>query len=378
MRIIYYILGIILLVACSGNNENAISGNFKNYDPSNGVKEVYLFQLNQFGNTPIDTAYVQENGEFHFPAEKLTAQVYGIGTSSRNNILVYVDSNKSQLKVQNIEFQEWTKNYEIVGNQETKTIAEFDQELNNIVEIKENFSKKMSSLGFNDTAEFKKLNKEFQTEVDKFLNYRDNYINENKTNPALTIAVYQIDPQNEFDLLKEVVADIGKIFPNSNYHKSLQQYVSQIEIKIAKDNLLKPGTDAPDLNFPDVNGNYLALSSLKGNIVLIDFWASWCRPCRAENPNVVSLYNKYSKKGFEIYSFSLDNNKQKWVEAIAADGLIWKSHVSDLKGWQTAAIPIYNFNSIPFTVLIDREGNVIAKNLRGEQLKNKLAELFNS
>ena len=110
--------------------------------------------------------------------------------------------------------------------------------------------------------------------------------------------------------------------------------------------------------------------------MLIDFWASWCRPCRAENPNVVRLYNQYKSKGFEVYSFSLDNDKSKWEEAIKADGLVWNSHTSDLKQWQTEAINIYGFGSIPFTVLIDRKGKVLARGLRGVELEEKLNEIF--
>ena len=109
--------------------------------------------------------------------------------------------------------------------------------------------------------------------------------------------------------------------------------------------------------------------------VLIDFWASWCGPCRGENPNVVALYKEYQPKGLEIFGVSLDNNKEAWVKAIADDGLIWK-HGSDLKGWQSEPAKLYSITGIPATLLLDENNKIIAKNLRGEALKQKVAELL--
>ena len=117
------------------------------------------------------------------------------------------------------------------------------------------------------------------------------------------------------------------------------------------------------------------LSDLRGNIVLVDFWASWCRPCRAENPNVVRIYNKYKDQGFEIFGVSLDRSEDAWKQAIQQDGLTWH-HVSDLKFWSSQAAQDYGINAIPYTVLLDQEGKVIAENLRGATLEGKLQEIF--
>ena len=135
------------------------------------------------------------------------------------------------------------------------------------------------------------------------------------------------------------------------------------------------GKPAVDFALNDTTGNPIAISSFKGKFLLIDFWASWCAPCRRENPNVVKLYNDFSNKGFEIIGVSFDEDRSRWIKAIQDDGLTWP-HVSDLKGWQSAAAKLYAIRAIPATVLLDREGKIVAKNLRGDALREKLEELY--
>ena len=145
---------------------------------------------------------------------------------------------------------------------------------------------------------------------------------------------------------------------------------------------LNVGNRAPELSYKDPEGKTIALSSLQGKMVLIDFWASWCPPCRRENPNVVNAYQEFKDKnfqngnGFTVYSVSCDKDHDSWVNAINSDHLVWKNHVSDLKGWESEATYIYKISSIPSNILIDGNGIIVAWNLRGEELTSKLRSLL--
>jgi thiol-disulfide isomerase/thioredoxin len=175
--------------------------------------------------------------------------------------------------------------------------------------------------------------------------------------------------QNDMDYARVITEQYGREFPNSNYAKF---YLSAVP-----KGMPKVGDIPPEIKYKDINGKDISLSSFKGKVVLLDFWASWCGPCRKENPSVVSAYNKYKDKGFTVFSVSLDSNKDQWVAAIAKDGLVWPNHLSELKGWNSEIAKNYGVRGIPAAFLLDKTGKIVATNLRGMELEQALEKLFN-
>jgi peroxiredoxin len=182
------------------------------------------------------------------------------------------------------------------------------------------------------------------------------------------------------DTIKNLMANLSKKFPKNSsvaeVVKQFDQYAMAQDTK-AQSSDIAVGKTAPDFTLPDTTGKTFSLNSLRGKYVLIDFWASWCMPCRQENPNIVSNYNQFKDKNFTVLGVSLDQDKKAWVKAIKDDGLVWKQ-VSDLKFWNSEAASLYHVEAIPFNVLIDPNGKIIGTELRGSDLHNKLAEVLDS
>ena len=220
----------------------------------------------------------------------------------------------------------------------------------------------------NDVAGQQKIQALFQAEQKLTTDRIKALFPEMGTSLVALYAVNFLSPDEDIDFLSEVADKFAKDKPKN---KQVQQFVTSVAVKKG----LSIGSMAPEISLDSPEGKELSLASLRGKYVLIDFWASWCGPCRQENPNVVKMYEKYKTKGFEIYSVSLDSEKGRWLGAIKQDNLGW-AHVSDLKGWQSKGAASYQVQAIPQTFLLDKDGKIIAKNLRGAALEAKLMEVL--
>ncbi|WP_294594662.1 TlpA disulfide reductase family protein [uncultured Rikenella sp.] len=219
----------------------------------------------------------------------------------------------------------------------------------------------------------------YQAAVDTVKNYND-YVAVNeafvKENPASVAAAYllfrRMAPGLDPEQMRAYAAGFDSTIQGSVYLKLVGEMADKLELS-------SPGHPFLDFTLPDTTGTPIALSSVagKGNYVLLDFWASWCGPCRAENPHVVAAYNQYKDKGFTVFGVSLDrpDGRENWIQAIEKDGLKW-TNVSDLKFWECVPAGMYGVRSIPSNVLIGPDGTIVARNLRGEALMNKLAEVY--
>lgn len=251
--------------------------------------------------------------------------------------------------------------------------VEIEADINNMYDPKIKGSKN-SALVYNTFTEMQDFDEKIQAYTQKIqaekLAYTRKYILENISSLSTLFFVDNLLIDEDLEIYQKLDESLFKLYPDN-------MLVLELHNKILGANILVVGSEAPEIDLPNPQGENIKLSSLRGKYVLIDFWAAWCGPCRRESPNMVKMYDAFHAKGFEIYSVSLDQTKADWEKAIEKDGLGRWAHVSDLKYWNSEASRAYGVKSIPFTVLIDKEGKIIATGLRGDDLRLKLEEIFN-
>lgn len=329
-------------------------------------KELVLNELTTDGKfSPLDTAAVDASGNFVFQGF-VREKTYGIINLGpyRNVFLVIDTTSNMEIDINNSQVITYT----VKNSKET-------EELCKIAQVNADYNQKIIDLDATlqvtpppGPAKQKEVNDQIEALVAELKVKIAEATAASKSPMAQVFAIEMLQVNLDLKTEEQIISSIDKQPAN----KWLTGYKNRAQSRLAT----SVGAKAPEITLNNPEGKALSLSALKGKYVLIDFWASWCKPCRAENPNVVRLYNTYKDKGFEIFGVSLDQNAQAWKNAIAADGLTWQ-HVSDLGGWQSSAAKLYSVSSIPTTVLLDKEGRIIAKGLRGAELENKLKSLLN-
>ena len=383
-KLFLYLFFVLVSAGCK-NNVVRISGTIVN--PVSGAY-IYLDELKSNELKPVDSVRISSDGKFNFRREIKQPSFYLLKSTDNNFLTMLVEpGEKLMLKAQNDSL-----NYPISlnGSKGTELMTEYNKMLratiNKLTGLNNIYTQNV------DKPELPKVVESLDSLAQIYLGeinvYTKKYIDDNLTSLVSLVALYQqvapsvyvMNPSKDLSYFVKVDSSMFSLYPEYEPVTSLHEQVKELVAKVKGETSAGPasasGAIAPEISLPTPEGDTIKLSSTRGSVVLLDFWASWCAPCRKENPNLLNVYNIYHKKGFQIYQVSLDKTKESWIKGIQDDHLEKWIHVSDIQYWNSIVVPLYKIESIPCNYLLDKEGRIIASNLRGEKLQNRLAELF--
>ncbi|WP_411274540.1 redoxin domain-containing protein [Daejeonella sp.] len=353
-------MGILFAASCKNNSELSISGKVEN---AGEVKKVLLYEADSL----VDSAFLNEDSQFKFRRLAPDANFYTLVIGDKNFLIIGKNGEEIDL---NTNYTDTTNTYTIDGSEDSKKVQSINKTQSDYGKIYEKLQSDYSNAVAANPAKkdsiFNILMPEFQSNMDKYSATVFKFVQDNKDNLAAFYAAGTIDQvKYELELIK-YAEEIKPKFPNN---KAVQSFVTKMEGM----KLVSVGQPAPDFVLNNPDGIPIKLSEYKGKYVLLDFWASWCAPCREENPNIVTQHKAFAAKGFDVLGVSLDDDKGDWMRAIRTDNLNWK-HVSDLKRWDSQVAALYKVDGIPASFMIDPQGKIAAKNLRGPDLEKFLSE----
>lgn len=388
-KLIILFTSISMLSACGGIKSNesdeatfhTISGTVKGGEGQKVRLMVFEGGKEKF----IDSCNIQD-GTFEVKTKTKELREYILFIGEDVPVLLFLDESDQDVKVEG-SLPGIGENYSVSGSQYSSDLRDYMLFLLQFYDTEMDLIGQINAMTPGDTARINPVMARLDSMSTIQRDYAIDYISKDSASPVSWLLLRELIPTSgltNFDstdikYFHQVANGMRAKYPYSEYPAYIDTDIQTITAQYNQTSVSP--TDgmsgaAPEIVLNDYNGKPIALSSLRGKVVLLDFWASWCMPCRGENPNVVRMYEKYKDKGFTVYSVSLDESKDAWMKAIDADNLSWPNHVSDLKGWTSDVVATYGVTAIPTTYLLDRDGNIIANNLRGAQLEQKLQELF--
>ncbi len=367
---IVVILSALAIISCKKHNDEiAVTGKV-----ANATGKIYLDVFGGEDVVTIDSFDIKDDGSFMLKAKSDIPSFYQLRLG-RNKVINLIMQNGEKVEVLTND-STFSFEYTVSGSSGSEKMNTLIKKMMGFETSYRGLADKMrvaeTQTNF-DSVKFVLQKKYEDVRVDQ-IKYVKDLIAREDTNLIAIYALNILNPEVETDYLLKILAHYENVIPDSPFLKQFKTYMQPFVLKQLKaDQMGKP---VPAINLNDVNGKPVSLASLKGKLVLIDFWASWCAPCRKSNPELVALYKKYRSDGFEIFGVSLDTKKEEWTKAIKADGITW-SQVSDLKGWESPLVSSFGFDAIPSTYLINKKGILIGVNLHGEELENQIVTNLN-